>query len=113
MSARYNLTLYSGKAITLNWAFEGTSHAAMRWSDRVVSPAMDETSGELPDDWWTTDLVLDYLRSVGAEITRPTWAAYVSRGQAPAPDRMFGRSPAWRPATIREWQASRPRRGSA
>jgi hypothetical protein len=113
MDARYNSTLYSGKAITLNREIGSASHAATRGADRVVSPAMGETSGELPDDWWTTDLVLDYLRSVGAEITRPTWAAYVSRGQAPAPDRMFGRSPAWRPATIREWQASRPRRGSA
>ena len=53
-----------------------------------------------------------FLASAGAPISRVTWAAYVSRGQAPAADRMFGRSPAWRPATIREWQASRPRRGS-
>lgn len=65
-----------------------------------------------PTDWWTTDNVLAYLRSAGAPISRVTWAAYVSRGQAPAADRMFGRSPAWRPAVIREWQASRPRRGS-
>ena len=84
----------------------------MQGIDRVISPAMGEKSGELPDDWWTTDLVLAFLESVGAQITRATWAAYVSRGQAPAPDRMFGRSPAWRPATIREWHASRPRRGS-
>ncbi|MEU4164873.1 hypothetical protein [Actinoplanes sp. NPDC026670] len=109
MGARYNATLYSGKAMT---AYVESVTVSVQ-ADRVISPAMSETSGELPDDWWTTDLVLDYLRSVGAEITRPTWAAYVSRGQAPEPDRMFGRSPAWRPATIREWQASRPRRGSA
>jgi hypothetical protein len=73
---------------------------------------MAETSDSLPGDWWTTDDVLAFLASAGAPITRVTWAAYVSRGQAPAADRMFGRSPAWRPATIREWQASRPRRGS-
>ncbi|GAA0720600.1 hypothetical protein Drose_06870 [Dactylosporangium roseum] len=67
---------------------------------------------ELPADWWTTENVLAYLRSAGAPISRVTWAAYVSRGQAPAADRMFGRSPAWRPAAVKAWQASRPRRGS-
>jgi hypothetical protein len=67
---------------------------------------------DLPGDWWTTEDVLAFLQSAGAPITRVTWAAYVSRGQAPAPDRMFGRSPAWRPAAVRDWQASRPRRGS-
>ena len=79
---------------------------------RVPSPVMAETSSELPHDWWTTDDVLAFLGSVGAPISRATWAAYVSRGQAPAADRMFGRSPAWRPSAVREWQASRPRRGS-
>lgn len=81
-------------------------------ANRVPSPVMAETRRELPDDWWTTDDVLAFLRSVGAPISRVTWAAYVSRGQAPTADRMFGRSPAWRPAAIREWQAARPRRGS-
>ena len=79
---------------------------------RVPSRLMPETSAELPSDWWTTEDVLAFLRSAGAPISRATWAAYVSRGQAPSPDRMFGRSPAWRPAAVRDWQASRPRRGS-
>src|SRR5688572_11484222 len=78
----------------------------------VPSPVMAETTDGLPEDWWTTENVLAYLRSAGAPISRVTWAAYVSRGQAPAADRMFGRSPAWRPAVIRDWQANRPRRGS-
>ena len=73
---------------------------------------MSEMSRDLPADWWTTEDVLEFLRSAGAPVSRPTWASYVSRGQAPAPDRMFGRSPAWRPSAIRDWQASRPRRGS-
>jgi hypothetical protein len=73
---------------------------------------MPETTAELPSDWWTTDDVLAFLRAAGAPIGRATWAAYVSRGQAPAPGRMFGRSPVWRPAAVREWQAARPRRGS-
>ncbi|MGL5862972.1 MAG: helix-turn-helix transcriptional regulator [Phycicoccus sp.] len=68
---------------------------------------------ELPEDWWTTDDVLAFLRSVDAPISRSTWSAYVTRGQAPAPDRTFGRSSAWRPAAVREWQLTRPRRGSA
>jgi predicted DNA-binding transcriptional regulator AlpA len=78
----------------------------------VPSPVMAEASSELPEDWWTTEDVLAFLRSVGAPISRATWAAYVSRGQAPTADRTFGRSPAWRPAAVRKWQASRPRRGS-
>lgn len=81
-------------------------------ADRVRSPVMGETDSDLPQDWWTTDDVLTFLRSVGTPISRATWAGYVSRGQAPAADRMFGRSPAWRPAAVRQWQSSRPRRGS-
>lgn len=73
----------------------------------------DETVPELPADWWGIPDVLAYLRSVGAPISRPTWSAYVTRGQAPAPERVFGRSPVWRPDTIREWQSTRPRRGAA
>ncbi|WP_329013286.1 hypothetical protein OG271_04110 [Micromonospora rifamycinica] len=34
-----------------------------------------------------------------------------TRGDLPKPDRMIGRSPAWRPATIDAWQASRPGHG--
>jgi hypothetical protein len=79
---------------------------------RVRSRLMSKTTAEMPTDWWTTDDVLAFLRSAGAPISRATWSAYVARGQAPAPDRMFGRSPAWRPAAIRQWQVSRPRRGS-
>ncbi|KXK63334.1 hypothetical protein AWW66_03205 [Micromonospora rosaria] len=34
-----------------------------------------------------------------------------SRGDLPEPDRMIGRSPAWRPSTIDAWQAGRPGHG--
>ncbi|RZU48856.1 hypothetical protein EV385_0585 [Krasilnikovia cinnamomea] len=68
---------------------------------------------DLPTDWWSTEHVLAYLQSVGAPIGRATWASYVSRGQAPAPDRNFGRSPVWRPRAIQQWQAERPRRGGS
>ncbi len=73
---------------------------------------MTNTEPELPQDWWTTDDVLAYLRSVGAPISRQTWSSYVTRGQAPAPDRNFGRSPVWTPQAVRDWQEARPRRGS-
>lgn len=72
----------------------------------------ERTVDQLPTDWWTTADVLAYLKSVGVPISDTTWRAYVARGQAPAPDRLFGRSPAWLPSTIRDWQASRPRRGA-
>jgi predicted DNA-binding transcriptional regulator AlpA len=71
------------------------------------------TDTELPSDWWSTADVLAYLKSVGAPISRATWSAYVARGQAPAPDRMFGKSPVWRPKAVKDWQAARPRRGAA
>ncbi len=60
---------------------------------------------ELPTDWWTAEDCASYLG-----IASSTWRAYVSREQAPAPDRMFGRSPAWRPATVKAWEADRPSR---
>ena len=58
---------------------------------------------ELPTDWWTAEDCATYLGIAGS-----TWRAYVSREQAPQPERMFGRSPAWRPATIKAWAADRP-----
>ena len=72
----------------------------------------ETTTDQLPADWWTITDVLAFLRSAGAPISRATWGAYVSRGQAPSPDRVFGRSPVWRPDAVRQWQSARPRRGS-
>ena len=37
-------------------------------------------------------------------VQRETVAAYLSRGQMPAPDEVFGRTPLWRPATISRWK---------
>ncbi len=69
-----------------------------------MTPALN--IDELPTDWWTA---ADCAAFLG--ITRGTWTAYVAREQAPAPERTFGRSPVWRPATIKTWAVSRPRRG--
>lgn len=58
------------------------------------------------DELWTAD---DVAAHCG--MTARTFRSYVSRGQAPAPDRTYGRTPLWRPDTIEAWHASRPGRG--
>jgi predicted DNA-binding transcriptional regulator AlpA len=60
---------------------------------------------DLPTDWWTVEHVAAYLG-----ISAGTWRSYVAREQAPAADRLFGRSPAWRPRTVKTWDESRSRR---
>jgi predicted DNA-binding transcriptional regulator AlpA len=57
-------------------------------------------------DWWVTSDVAAYL---GVSIS--TVSTYKARGQMPAPDRTFGRTPAWRPASIIEWHDKRPGHG--
>jgi predicted DNA-binding transcriptional regulator AlpA len=60
-----------------------------------------------PDaEWWTTSDVAAYL---GVQVA--TVSGYRNRGQMPEPDMTLGRTPAWRPASIIEWHASRPRPG--
>lgn len=61
----------------------------------------------LPEDWWTTEEVASYLK-----VSTSTVRAYLARGQMPPPDRHFGKASVWRPATIQEWHAHRPRRGT-
>src|SRR6266540_995506 len=68
-----------------HWCRAAAREPAARRDDRVPSRLMSGTTAELPNDWWTTEDVLAFLRSAGAPISRATWAAYVSRGQAPAP----------------------------
>lgn len=48
---------------------------------------------------WTTADVAEYL-GIGESTVR----AYAARGRMPAPDGRLGRTPWWRPATIREWR---------
>ena len=97
--------MYSGKGVS-RCCFS-------RVGPRTLAVMPENPLPDLPDDWWTTADVLAFLKDVGAPISRATWAAYVSRGQAPAPARMFGRSPAWLPQDVRDWQAARPRRGAS
>src|SRR5436309_2298959 len=58
---------------------------------------MPMAPAELPSDWWDIDQVRAYLASQGRPITSSTWTAYVARGQAPAAERRFGRTPVWAP----------------
>jgi predicted DNA-binding transcriptional regulator AlpA len=60
--------------------------------------------GTLPDDWWSTENVATFLG-----VATSTVSAYVTRHQMPQPDRYIGRTRLWRPATIQEWQRTRPR----
>ena len=57
-------------------------------------------------EWWVPEDVAAYL-----DVTSKTVASYKARGQMPEPDRLFGRTPAWRPATIIEWNELRPGHG--
>lgn len=58
-----------------------------------------------PSDLLDTEGVAAMLGIARDSVTR-----YRARGDLPEPDAVFGRSPVWRVATIREWQAQRPGR---
>jgi hypothetical protein len=63
----------------------------------------------LPDpdaDWWVTDEVAAYL-----DVDPGTVRGFLARGEMPMWERKFGRSNVWRPATIIEWDRTRPRVG--
>lgn len=62
---------------------------------------------DLPDDWWTTQDVATFLG-----VTPSTVRAYMVREQMPPPDRRIGRTMVWKPPTIRDWHAARPRRST-
>ncbi|MCL2784194.1 MAG: helix-turn-helix transcriptional regulator [Propionibacteriaceae bacterium] len=44
-------------------------------------------------------------------IAVSTWAAYVSRKQAPQPTRRIGQTPVWSSQVVKDWQASRRGQG--
>ncbi|MFJ8783157.1 helix-turn-helix transcriptional regulator [Streptomyces sp. NPDC102476] len=68
----------------------------------TMSPMADPNA-----DYWTVDEVADHWG-----VAPQTIRTYRSRkrGELPEPDRMFGRSPVWRPKTIIEFQ--RPGQGA-
>ncbi len=69
---------------------------------RTMRPMADPNT-----DYWTTADVAEYWG-----VTVQTIRTYRSRkrGELPEPDRIFGRSPAWKPATIINFQ--RPGQGA-
>ena len=60
----------------------------------------------------TRDEVVALLTELGQPMGVGTWSAMVSRGQAPRPDQMAGRTPLWAPSTVTAWARSRPGRGA-
>jgi predicted DNA-binding transcriptional regulator AlpA len=63
-------------------------------------------------EWWFTDDVAAYLGIQRPSVWRmlyPRRTRGETRPVLPSPDRRFGRTPAWRPATITGWK--RPGRG--
>lgn len=68
---------------------------------------MADLTADPADDYWTIDNVAAYWK-----VAPQTIRTYRSRkrGELPEPDRMFGRSPVWRPKTIMEFK--RPGQGT-
>jgi hypothetical protein len=60
-------------------------------------------------DWWTMDDIAAYL-GIAPKSARRYRSRPPASGGLPKEDRMFGRTPAWRPATIAAWK--RPGRGA-
>ena len=60
-------------------------------------------------DWWTMDDVAAYL-GVAPESARRYRGRAPENGGLPKEDRMFGRTPAWKPETITAWK--RPGQGA-
>ena len=56
--------------------------------------------------FWTHRDIAEFLG-----ITESSVRVYVAQGEMPPPDERYGVTNLWKPATIREWAASRPRKG--
>jgi predicted DNA-binding transcriptional regulator AlpA len=80
--------------------------AVLYSSDGDAIAVLSRIVSDLPSDWWSTADVASYLR-----VSESTIRSYVAREQMPKPDRRIGSVGVWRPATIRKWDAQRPRRG--
>lgn len=65
-----------------------------------------ETAGTYRDSLLTR---AEAAASVG--VTPATWSGYVSRGFAPAPAEVVGRTPLWDPAVVQRWHTGRPGAG--
>lgn len=84
----------------------------MRRAERPAAPPVivvtdmnasyERPAGDPVADWWTMDDIAAWL-----DVKYPTVRRYRARprdkGGLPPEDRMFGRTPAWRPSTIIRW----------
>lgn len=73
----------------------------------------NETPAGSPDaEWWTFEDIAAYLGITVATARRYRMPDR-GKGSLPKEDRMFGRTPAWRPATIITWnEEQRPGAGA-
>jgi predicted site-specific integrase-resolvase len=55
-------------------------------------------------NYWTATQVAAELGLSPSTVT-----AYRARGKMPAPDMQYGRTPLWKPETIKAWRAGSPR----
>lgn len=55
-------------------------------------------------NYWTATQVAAELGLSPSTVT-----AYRARGKMPAPDMQYGRTPLWKPETIKAWRAASPR----
>lgn len=69
-------------------------------------PRLTVTDKDTPPDpaadWWTTDDVAAYIGVTAATVRRYRMRPR-DKGGLPPEDRMFGRTPVWKPATITAW----------
>ena len=89
--------------ITTSWSVLGRSGEGTDMT-AAAGPYGDDVSTD--EDLWT---IAEAAAHCG--ISAATWQSYVSRGQAPAPDKTYARTPLWRPDAVREWHSQRPGRG--
>jgi len=54
--------------------------------------------------YWTATEVAQELGLSPSTVT-----AYRARGKMPAPDMQYGRTPLWKPETIKAWRSASPR----
>lgn len=75
--------------------------------DFVHATSTGETMADPTADYWTIADIADHW-----DVSPQTVRTYRSRGRGelPEPDKVFGRSPVWRPATILNFQ--RPGQGA-
>lgn len=72
----------------------------------------DAPLGDPGAEWWTLDDVAAYL-GVKKATARRYRMPDRGKGSLPREDRMFGRTPAWRPATVIAWnERGRPGPGA-